>query len=92
MVITGSEDATVRVFDPKSGNPLHVFQGHNFHTDIITTLCSQPTNASILMTGSADGTAKLLNIQTGKIHTTLNGHADSIETVGFCQKCVHTYY
>lgn len=85
VILTASEDGTVRVFDPKNGTPLYVFQGHGFHTDVVTCIQTHPTNNSIVMTGSADTTAKILNIQTGKVLGTLTGHTDSIETVGFCE-------
>lgn len=38
MVITGSEDATVRVWKPKTGELHKKLQGYGFHDEMITCL------------------------------------------------------
>lgn len=40
------------------------------------------------MTGSYDKTARIVNVNTGKVLSTFEGHTDSVESVGFCNAYV----
>ena len=37
-VVTGSDDATVRVWAPRTGECRHAFSGHGFHVGAVTCL------------------------------------------------------
>lgn len=37
-VVTGSDDGTVRVWAPRTGECRHTFEGHGFHVAAVTCL------------------------------------------------------
>lgn len=43
MIVTGSTDGTVRLWNPKSGECVHVFRGHGFHEGPVTFLACHPS-------------------------------------------------
>lgn len=62
---------------------IHI-SGHGFHSDSLTSLQINQKDPNIIITGSVDSTAKISNIVTGKVLSTLSGHQDSVEAVDFC--------
>lgn len=81
-VITASADASLKVWDPKTGACLLTLQRNPFHDEAINALhISQ--DSTVTLTGAVDGTVRLANIQTGRLLGKLEGHTDSVETVGF---------
>ncbi|CAH0473286.1 unnamed protein product [Peronospora belbahrii] len=71
MIVTGSSDMTVRVWNPKTGECNHVFRGHGFHEGPVTFIVchsSQP----LAISGSQDGTARLIQVQTKRVLATLS--------------------
>lgn len=89
QVVTGGGegDATLRVWDPKSGECVVTVTGHPFHTAGLTSLDIHPDSA-VVATGSEDGTAKVVNIQHGRVVSTLAGHDEdtSVEAVAFSRR------
>ncbi|KEH43596.1 putative transcription factor WD40-like family [Medicago truncatula] len=81
-ICTGSDDATLRIWNPKSGESIHVVRGHPYHTEGITCLAINSTS-TIALTGSVDGSVHIVNITTGRVVSTLPSHSSSIECVGF---------
>jgi len=80
LIVTGSEDRGVIVWNPRAGTPQqHIRQ---VHESAVICICSHP-EAPMVVTGSEDSTAKVIQIETGKVLANLNGHADSVESVGF---------
>ncbi len=55
----------LRVWDPKTGECKVTVQGHPFHEGGLTSLDIHP-DSTVVLTGSEDGTAKVVNIQTGR--------------------------
>lgn len=81
-VVTASADASLKVWDPKTGNCLHTLQRNPFHDQAINAMhISQ--DSTVAITGAVDGSVRLANIQTGRVLGKLEGHTDSVETVGF---------
>ncbi|CAN9498194.1 unnamed protein product [Ophioblennius macclurei] len=93
--VVGYEDGTVRVWDLKKGNAIHVIKGQDGHQGALTCLaCNQ--DGSLVLTGSVDSRAKLINTSTGKVVGTFSVDRDkvkissddvapnSVESVGFC--------
>jgi WD40 repeat protein len=39
-VVTGSQDATVRVWDPRTGQTVYLLNGHTFHKEPVTCVVS----------------------------------------------------
>lgn len=79
--IVGYEDGSCKVWDLKDQVCLHHIKkgGHN-HTDSITCIDCHKDNVMAL-TGSVDGTAKLVNTNTGKVVATFPA-GDVDETIG----------
>ncbi|CAL5209313.1 unnamed protein product [Lathyrus oleraceus] len=82
IICTGSDDATLRIWNPKSGESIHVVRGHPYHTEGITCLAINSTS-TIALTGSQDGSVHFVNITTGRVVSTVPSHSSSIECVGF---------
>ncbi|CAL8460523.1 g52 [Coccomyxa elongata] len=82
LVVTGGGeyDASLRVWDPKTGTCVRTMQGQQFHPTGLTAL-DVHADSSIVLTGAEDGSACLTNIQTGRLLGRLAGHTDSIEAV-----------
>ncbi|KAF9178836.1 hypothetical protein BGZ51_000487 [Haplosporangium sp. Z 767] len=83
-IVTVSEDTSLIVWDPKSAAAIHRITSEDarFHSDVITCLAINK-DSSLAMTGSADGTAKLINLHNGQILGSFENHTDAVETVGF---------
>jgi len=67
-IVTVSEDASLIVWDPKTATVVHRLTSEDarFHSDVITCLAINK-DSSLAMTGSADGTAKLINLNSGVV-------------------------
>ncbi|XP_064419954.1 angio-associated migratory cell protein [Latimeria chalumnae] len=96
--VVGYEDGTVRLWDLKQGNVLHVIKGQDGHQGPLTCMACNK-DGSLIMTGSVDSNAKLINSVTGKVvgvfrkepnpmKNSAEGAEDvepsSVESVGFC--------
>ncbi|XP_008323192.1 angio-associated migratory cell protein [Cynoglossus semilaevis] len=93
--VVGYEDGTVRVWDLKQASAIHVIKGQDGHKGALTSLsCTQ--DGSLVLTGSVDGSAKLINTSTGKVVGAFSAEvnkasmsadqndANCVESVGFC--------
>ncbi|XP_076872087.1 angio-associated migratory cell protein [Brachyhypopomus gauderio] len=93
--VVGYEDGTLRLWDLKQGTAIYVIKGHDGHQGALTSMeCNK--DGTLVLTGSVDGQAKLLNTSTGKVvgcfsienseaqKTTEDQGANSVESVGFC--------
>ncbi|XP_061523398.1 angio-associated migratory cell protein isoform X1 [Phycodurus eques] len=91
----GYEDGSVRLWDLKQGNAIHHIKGQDGHQGALTCLaCNQ--DGSLVLTGSVDGCAKLINTATGKVVGVFSSDggkakaseeqdgSNSVESVGFC--------
>lgn len=94
--VVGYEDGSVRLWDLKQGNAVHVIKGADGHQGALTCLDIN-NDGSLVLTGSVDGQAKLINTNTGKVLCAFSvesvkpkdsmGEEDSnsVESVGFCK-------
>ena len=82
VLITGSYDSTVKVWDIHSGEELRTLTGH---TSGIRCLQFDDTK---LMTGSLDKTIKLWNWRTGQCLRTFQAHSDGIISLHFSGRYV----
>lgn len=82
VLISGSYDATVKVWDVNTGEELRTLTGH---TSGIRCL---QFDESKLMTGSLDNTLRLWNWRTGKCLRTFHAHNDGILTLHFSGRYV----
>ncbi|KAM7375398.1 hypothetical protein PAMA_014481 [Pampus argenteus] len=91
--VVGYEDGTVRVWDLKQGNAIHIIKGQDGHQGALTCLAYNK-DGSLVLTGSVDGYAKLISTTTGKVVGAFsvegakgskdNDESNSVESVGFC--------
>lgn len=96
--VVGYEDGSVRIWDLKQGNALHVLKGTDGHAGPLTCVASN-NDGSLVLTGSVDCDTKLVNTATGKVvgvfKTESNvskasrredgeAESNSVESLGFC--------
>ncbi|CAH8621215.1 unnamed protein product [Dicrocoelium dendriticum] len=75
LVVTGSRDTTLRLWDALSGRCIHVFRGHRG-----AIRCVQFTGTNVV-SGSYDCTVRLWCIRTGNCVRVLNGHKNRVYTL-----------
>lgn len=80
-ICTGSDDASLRIWNPRVPKSIHVVEGHDYHTQGITCLAIT-ADSSCVLTGSIDGSVHMVKITTGEVVTSLMSHTDSIECIG----------
>uniref|UniRef100_A0A8C3B827 Angio-associated migratory cell protein n=1 Tax=Cairina moschata TaxID=8855 RepID=A0A8C3B827_CAIMO len=96
--VVGYEDGTMRIWDLKQGTSLHVLKGQDGHQDPLTCVASNQ-DGSLILTGSVDCHAKLVNSATGKVVCVFRmesaapkapagegeeAESNSVESLGFC--------
>ncbi|XP_060172046.1 uncharacterized protein LOC132603144 [Lycium barbarum] len=84
FICTGSDDATLRIWDAECGRCIHavrLWQGDSTTKGLnCLTISLDSTRA---LTGSEDGSAHIVNIITGKVVTSLSEHTQRIICAGF---------
>ncbi|OGM42784.1 NACHT and WD40 domain protein [Aspergillus bombycis] len=79
MVASGSKDNTIKLWDPKTGQQLHILDGHS--DSVVSVVFSH--DSQIVASGSYDRTVKLWDIKSCQQLRTLDGHSDSVVSVAF---------
>ena len=82
-VLTVSEDKTLRIWEPKSGECLLKVGGYGFHEQAVLVV---EVNGNIAVTGGEDGVACLCNVENGKILGKSSHFEDAVESVLFVRK------
>ncbi|ODV97059.1 hypothetical protein PACTADRAFT_74634 [Pachysolen tannophilus NRRL Y-2460] len=77
VLITGSYDTTVKIWNIKTGELLRTLSGHSKG---VRTLAFDDQK---LITGGLDSTIKVWNYHTGQCISTYRGHEDSVVSVDF---------
>ncbi|CAJ0748240.1 18187_t:CDS:2 [Entrophospora sp. SA101] len=80
ILISGSYDATVRIWDIEKGETVRILTGH---LNCVKTLQFDDVK---LITGSLDHTIKLWNYKTGQCIRTFCGHADGVNSIHFNER------
>ncbi|KMZ70688.1 WD-40 repeat-containing protein [Zostera marina] len=83
-ICTGSSDKTLRIWNTKSRETIHVVKGYQYHSGEVTCLLITP-DSSIVITGSSDGSLYMVNILTGKVVSSMADHTKSIECIGMSE-------
>jgi len=80
LVVSGGCDKVLRVWDVRSGYPIHVLHGHTSTIRCIKVLHNRP----IAITGSRDAMLRVWDVQRGKPIRTLEGHTGSVRCLDVC--------
>ena len=79
-MVTGSGDATARVWDCDTGTPLHTLKGH---TSWVLAVSWSP-DSGVIATGSMDNSVRLWNPITGKqLGDTMKGHTKWVNSLAW---------
>ena len=79
MIVSGSNDGTIRLWD-LAGNPIgSPFQGHS---DSVISVAFSP-NGQTIASGSSDGMIRLWDLAGNPIGNPFQGHSDSVNSVAF---------
>ncbi len=79
-IVSGSEDGTIFVWDPRTAEILARFT--NLHETPVTCLAFHP-DSNLVLTGSQDGTAKLIHIGgQGRVTSSRSKEASANELLG----------
>ncbi len=76
---SGSQDRTIRLWNPNNGNLKRTLTGHR---DAVNSVAFSPDGRT-LASGSWDGTIRLWNPNNGNLKRTLTGHTDGISFIAF---------
>jgi WD40 repeat protein/tRNA A-37 threonylcarbamoyl transferase component Bud32 len=79
MLVTGSDDRTIKLWNLTTKQEIRTFKGH---TSWIYAIAISPDGQTIA-SGSADKTIKLWNLNTGQEIRTLKGHSGSVTSLAF---------
>ncbi|KAI8075181.1 quinon protein alcohol dehydrogenase-like superfamily [Gongronella butleri] len=84
-IVSVSEDTSMIIWDPKTAAALYRLSGDDarFHADGITSLAVNK-DSSLVISGDMEGKARLINVVNGTIVAAFENHADSIESIAFC--------
>ncbi|KAK4166239.1 HET-R [Cladorrhinum sp. PSN259] len=76
---SGSDDKTVKIWDPASGQCLQTLEGRRYWVRSVTF----SPDGQRLASGSGDKTVKIWDPVSGQCLQTLEGHSDSVRSVAF---------
>ncbi|BBD69310.1 WD-40 repeat-containing protein [Nostoc commune NIES-4072] len=79
MLVSGSWDQTIKIWQLETGGLLHTLKGHR---DRIYAIALSP-DGQIIASGSADKTIKLWHLQTGELLGTFTGHTHIVTALAF---------
>ncbi len=79
--LSGSKDATVRLWDVETGNLLACLEGHE--AEVVSVAFS--ADGSRALSGSIDKTVRLWDLESGREVRSFRGHTDSVVSVAFSE-------
>lgn len=86
MLVTagGEGDGAVRVWNPKTGECMHVMAaGHGAQSEAGITCLAFAEDPAVVAAGGADGAVVLYNVIAGKPVAKMEAHTDSVEAIAF---------
>ncbi|KAJ2867774.1 60S ribosomal subunit assembly or modification protein [Coemansia erecta] len=84
-IVSGAEDGSLIIWDPKTAAVVRRLSpdDERFHQDGITSIALSKDD-QVVLTGSMDGTGKLVHFSNGTILGSFDNAAESVEAVGLC--------
>ncbi|MDZ7993077.1 MAG: WD40 repeat domain-containing protein [Nostoc sp. EfeVER01] len=79
LLVSGSWDQTIKVWQLETGELLHTLKGHR---DRVYAIALSP-DGKIIASGSADKTIKLWHLPTGELLGTFTGHGNIVTALAF---------
>ncbi|MBD2412623.1 hypothetical protein FACHB389_11230 [Nostoc calcicola FACHB-389] len=79
LLVSGSWDQTIKIWQLETGELLHTLKGHR---DRVYAIALSP-DEQIIASGSADQTIKLWHLQTGELLGTFTGHTHIVTALAF---------
>ncbi|AFY33476.1 WD40 repeat domain-containing protein [Calothrix sp. PCC 7507] len=79
VLVSGSKDSTIKVWDLETGELIRTLKGHR---DEVCAIALSP-DEQIIASGSADKTIKLWHVKTGELLATFTGHTNTVTAVAF---------
>ncbi|MEO3813102.1 hypothetical protein ABGB17_29215 [Sphaerisporangium sp. B11E5] len=83
VIVSGSGDATVRVWDAGTGKPVRTLSGHD--GGVFAVAVGQVEGRPVMVSGSGDATVRVWDAETGKPVRTLRGHGAGVSAVAVGQ-------
>ncbi|KAJ7777324.1 WD40-repeat-containing domain protein [Mycena metata] len=80
LVVSGGCDKVLRVWDVRSGYPIHVLSGHTSTIRCLRMLHNRP----LAVTGSRDSTLRVWDVQRGRMVRVMAGHSGSVRCLDVC--------
>ncbi|GAA6617359.1 WD40 repeat domain-containing protein [Scytonema sp. NUACC26] len=77
ILASGSSDHKIRLWNPRTGDPLHTFSGHSGAVNSV----AMSSDGLLLVSGSADTAVKIWHLDSGQVLHTLSGHSDEVKSV-----------
>ncbi|KAJ6003139.1 purine and uridine phosphorylase [Penicillium sp. IBT 35674x] len=79
LLVSGSEDHTIKIWDPTTGKLRQTLEDHS---DGVTSISFSP-DGRLLASGSDDHTIKIWDPTTGELRQTLEDHSDGVTSINF---------
>ena len=79
LLVSGSKDKTVKLWDMQTGGAVKTFDGH---ASAVSSVSISPDRA-VITSGSQDGTIRLWDVRTGEHSQIVIGHGSDVTTVSF---------
>ncbi|MCF3600373.1 hypothetical protein L2E71_20105 [Planktothrix agardhii 1032] len=77
ILVSGSDDKTITIWDLSTGQELRTLTGHS---ESVNSVAISP-DGQTLLSGSRDNTIKIWQLSTGEELRTLTGHSESVNSV-----------
>ncbi|KAK4148862.1 WD40-repeat-containing domain protein [Chaetomidium leptoderma] len=81
LLASGSDDETVKIWDPATGQCVSTLKGHASDFSVWSVAWSH--DATRLASGSGDKTVKIWDPGTGQCVSTLKGHASNVRSLAW---------
>lgn len=79
LIVSGSEDCTVKIWNTATGTCRRTLEGHSLSINSVAF----SHNSKLIASGSSDTTIRLWDTTTGTCQRTLEGHSNIVESVAF---------